>query len=185
MYDTIYVDVDGVLANFTQGVFDLFNYRGDILPGVFELEKSMGISVGQLWDAINKSGVAFWHDLQVYDGSREFIKDLREYAPKVVLLTRCGSLQFPTTIPPCLQGKALWIDDNFADIIDGVLYVVDASKNAVAKSGSCLIDDRDVEVETFDGDGYLLPRVWNKGGVVEDPYRFVLNQITEKSNVRR
>ena len=101
----IFVDLDGVLADFMRGALAL-HQRDELLgnwpAGEWDMPKVLGISSGKFWGAITKRGAGFWEALDVYPWTFEMIERLRDIAPITIATS-------PSLDPGCLDGKMRWI----------------------------------------------------------------------------
>jgi 5'(3')-deoxyribonucleotidase len=150
----IYLDMDGPLVNWTQGVFDLFGKNPKVKPGQAAAE-ALGVKKNDLWREVKKGGAKWWAGLRPQPWAMEFYQELARI-DEVVLLTS------PSHLPAAASGKTMWIKDffgfNFRD------YILTSRKDLLAKPGDVLIDDHDKNVTAFTqagGIGVIFPRMWN------------------------
>lgn len=162
MIKTIFLDMDGVLADFVGGVCRAFD-RNNPYP-----EETRDYSFWHAWPGIDFKHVnaicnqAFWHKLDwMYDG-RDTLRAIVETVglEKVYLSTMpMPNLETPT-------GKMMWIHDNLPIYLDRtIISTRNVPKSFLAKPGALLIDDKDENIVEFiaaGGQGILVPRPWNR-----------------------
>lgn len=129
--DKIYFDMDGVLADFNKGVYDLTDYDG-ILDK--DQQKSDGV-----WDYIKKVP-NFYFKLEPFWDTIELFKDLqKKYGSKCEILT--GLPKPNRGILTAGEDKILWVKKYMGDDIK-VNLVMREEKQNFCKNKSCiLIDD--------------------------------------------
>ena len=163
---TIYCDVDGVVAAWTETVRSMFGFPQLAWDAKvpYDAELSMpGVTEQMLWDRVNEAGVPFWSALPLYPWSLDLYTKLQEIAP-VVFLTS-----------PCRKGhshhrKYLWLqaftsDERFRH------YIITSEKHLLARDNAVLVDDAPVKIKAFTnhgGKGVLFPRPWNDGPVIAE-----------------
>lgn len=166
MIKTIYLDMDGVLSDFTAGwhnalgvPFDIYDYP---LPkGLWDYSSVIEKQYGIKWGAIVKvcSRRIFWYQLPMIRDAHRFYRSLCE-RHNVVFLTHATGV-----FNECLIGKQLWLD-GFTDFnsYEMILLKSDEAKGIYATPDSVLIDDKDDNIQDFirsGGRGILVPRPWN------------------------
>jgi 5'(3')-deoxyribonucleotidase len=150
----LYVDCDGVLADFVSAYLEISNSslrHDDICCWDFHVYQ-LHQSKDSLWRTIGQYGEEkFVRSLKPYPGAYGFVKDLAERFDVAIL----------TTIPlRLLQARTDWVRENIGD------YPVIASdrKKDFARPGIALIDDYEQNVREFrdaGGLGFLYSRPWN------------------------
>lgn len=151
----IYLDMDGPLTRWTDGVFDLYGKHPKVKPGQ-NASAALGISNSEMWEKITEEGAKWWAGLKPQPWARQLYKELAQI-DEVVILTS------PSHIPSAHAGKAYWLKEffgpNFRD------YILTSRKELLGKSGDdILIDDHDHNVKAFTqagGIGIIFPRMWN------------------------
>lgn len=157
----IYVDMDGVLVNFTLGFAKKFGYNYDELvrnwsPGEWHFEKILKISSGKFYDMLNDGGEEFWSNLPEY----EYANDLWDFCNK---LAPTYILSAPTQDPGCVKGKVEWLQKKLGKGFSN--YILTRHKECCAGPNTYLIDDRDDNVTKFTeagGVGICFPSYSNK-----------------------
>ncbi len=160
MRRTIFLDVDGVLADFVAGAAKLHGTTSHALAAVwpadvYDMVEVLGISQAAFWKPINEAGADFWSALDPLDNALWLYAELRKIAP-VVLLTS------PSHDASSTAGKVAWIQRVFGSGFRD--YLIGPSKHACAHHRSVLVDDFDQNVGKFSEHGgiaVLYPQLWN------------------------
>lgn len=160
MIKTIFLDIDGVLADFRKGVHDAFNkpYFYSTLTSKWYFWDDWPDVSSKMVDAI--CTMEFWIELSwMYDG-QDILREVTKYfKPEQVYLltTPMSNVESPT-------GKWIWVKNNIPKYYKRTI-IAQAPKSLLAKPDCLLIDDKDENVEKFiaaGGDAILVPRPWNK-----------------------
>lgn len=149
---TIFVDIDGVLADFTGAVLTLTGHtQADLIRGEYDLALQLGMSEEELWERVNAEQ-HWWENLPLLPHAKALMKGIeREASPlpihaedqgladgarheQVYLLTT-GSRN-----PDSLAGKARWIARHFSKYSRRTL--MGRPKACCAQPDALLIDDR-------------------------------------------
>jgi len=174
----IFLDVDGVLANFTSAALRVHGAESmlDRWPvGERDLPKVIGISRTQYWKKIDSLGSSFWENLEPYPWFSELIEYVDSVAPFSLLTAAALS-------PDCARGKVEWIGKHFPKK-DGkrfMNFLIGGQKELLAAPHRILIDDAERFVEAFEaagGGGILFPQIWNKHHAINNPVEFVREQV--------
>lgn len=157
----ICLDVHGVLADFATAAVELFaGERADGIlahwpSGQFDIHPVLGISRQDFWRKIQKEGWKFWAEMAPYPWHEQLVAACQDTAP-TILLSR------PHTTANSISGTCTWIwkygGRGFQD------YMVGHPKSALAKPGAVLIDDCDVNCNSFieaGGQAIVFPQRWN------------------------
>lgn len=149
----IFLDLDGVLANFVRGAAPLFGREHDELvagwpAGEYDMTKVLGITEDEFFFEIHAAGADFWADLPPYPYAMDLVHFCRDLAPTYILTrpTACGS---------SLAGKLRWMQRHFGpDFID---YAITWKKELCAGPEAVLVDDHAVNCTKFaDGGGTAI-----------------------------
>jgi len=156
--DKCFLDVDGVLADFSLGVSKLFEMPG-FVPSRWNFFDEMNLSEDDFWAKVDAVGDDFWADLEPTPEFPDIISLVEEAfgVERVCLLTS------PNANPRCLAGKLKWIKQHLPQY--SRQYLMAPAKPFVGDARSLLIDDSDANVEKFlarGGKTILVPRKWNK-----------------------
>lgn len=168
-HDTIYLDMDGVLADFISSALSVHGRDPEEVlrswpPGKYDVVQVLGMSEQKFWreiDAhggpmsVSTPGQPFWKDLKPYPW-RDAIWDLcGRYAPTCILTS-------PSKNSGSVAGKVRWLQDwmgyDFRD------YILAPRKWRVSRPGAVLIDDQDRNCQKWEkagGTAIVFPRPWN------------------------
>lgn len=153
MKNTIYLDMDGVMADWNSGVADIIGYRKEDSNTRYPTED---------WEKI-KSNERIYRDLPVMEQAQELATIARQFRDRLG-----WGLLFLTAVPKgndvpwAFWDKCLWAQKHFSDIpVHFGPFAKD--KQTHVKSGDILIDDRHsnieewrnkggIGIEVFDGD---------------------------------
>ena len=157
-----FLDMDGVLVDFIQGMIDVHNLGKTIdelyfdYPGEWDVTKILKMAAPAFWKPINEE---FWAKLEwMPDGERllKIVED-RFGRENVCLLTS------PCANYGCYDGKMRWIERHLPKHYKRHL-MVGGMKHLCASQNVVLIDDSDANIDKFrdhGGHGILVPRIWN------------------------
>ena len=135
---TVYVDMDGVLADFERGIQDI---TGRSINNIKDPE---------MWAAIDAYGKAkFFGELQWVTGGKELWSFVTNNFLKVKILSALGKtdhIDKQTT-----QGKLQWLRHNIPDLqLDDIIFVQNKhSKKHYCKPGDIIIDDTPTVIEEW------------------------------------
>jgi len=169
MINTVFLDVDDVLADFMKGLhkalnisYDYFNYpyekgNWDILGYQIKSNDDSLITFDQCNDVCTFD---FWQYLLWMHDGRDILRAIMDTVglEKVYLLTApMPNIESPT-------GKWLWVSDNLPIYLKRTI-ITQAPKHLLARPNMLLIDDKDQNVDEFreaGGRALLVPRPWNR-----------------------
>lgn len=157
---TVFLDMDGVVADFQQGVYRAFNQPYDYakLPRAYDFWTT--------WDKVvtrrevnAACDTDFWANLPwTHDGHEILDVVLRKFdVNQIYLLT----VPMPNILSP--TGKWMWIAKNIPKLYNRTL-IGPTPKSLLARPDTLLIDDHDKYVEGFKaagGHAIRVPRPWN------------------------
>ncbi len=156
--DRVYIDIDGVLADFQGGVLNAFGVPHSRPEPGKGLDDYLGLSDGEVWEKIKEKGAAFWLQLQLLPDALDILNCLlAHFTNDQLYLVSCY-----TDDVNCLVGKASWVKMLFPAMFSRLRFVTD--KAELAGPGRLLIDDAANVAERFrahGGEAILLPRPWN------------------------
>lgn len=142
----IFLDVDGVLADWTAGVCRLARKDPEEVYANWQpgeaIHDQLGITKSQMWRAIETSGERFWANLDPLPWARDLWALCNEYAPTTILTS-------PSLDPACLAGKLRWLNYHLGDGKAFRDYLIGPNKYVVAGPGKLLIDDHARNCDKF------------------------------------
>lgn len=154
--NVILCDVDGVLANFVQGMIDSHGWDiGHDDYTSWNHHRELGLSDTEFWEPTNDG--KWWLGLQPYDGSQDFVAGLRELG-KVIFCTS------PNQDASCPSQKVQWLRNHGFLGATSTDYQIGPNKHLNAGSGAILLDDSESNVSEFvtaGGWAVGVPRPWN------------------------
>lgn len=179
----VFVDMDGVLANFVGRVAEILNSTPEemIVPGVYNCVEGLGMTDPQMWEAIHDAG-PFFETLDPYPWTHDLLYalQLRVDIDNVCLLT--SPPKSAEAGGKCCAGKIMWIDKHLPEF--SRRYLIGAPKQLCAWPGAVLIDDSELKIKRFEeagGHGILFPARWNRlhsfWGEGFDPVAYILGAV--------
>ena len=160
---TIYLDIDGVLANFVEGSIrehmmdDFFTWQ-EATHWDYFLDEPWNMTREQFFKGLDC--VEFWESLPLHDGANGLVALLRSYANSADLVI-CTTL--PKESRHAATGKLLWLEKHFGFNSNQVIFTKD--KWRLANEDSILIDDNEENTRLFlqhGGSTVTVPRPWNR-----------------------
>ena len=152
----IFLDMDGVIVDFTQGLIDFYD-----LDATEESFKSWGSIYGvcgreheELW---NDLGYRFWVGLKFTKEAKVILKMLKRYQPILLSLP-------PINQPLAYAAKARWVEDNLPEFHKSGRILLGGTKYQIAGPDKLLIDDHEEYCNSWiahGGSAILVPRPWN------------------------
>ncbi len=132
----IFLDLDGVLADFPTPAVNLFGRPELLEPGrwpsdVYYVKDLLDVPGPVFWKAIADAGPDFWANLPLYSWTYKLVRHCTAIGPTFFLTD-------PTFCVHCETGKRLWIQKHFGTVIP---YVMTDQKHLLARPGRVLIDD--------------------------------------------
>lgn len=154
----IFVDLDGVIVDFVRGALQLHNTFVPMRDVRWNFADQLGIPQRDFWAPM---GYDFWAGLPWTKEGPRILQRLN-----VVAGDNYAFLTSPCQTAGCTDGKREWIKREFGDFGNAMLgrLIVGSCKHMMAHPGALLIDDYDVNVDTFrkhGGNAVLVPRPWN------------------------
>lgn len=156
--NTVLLDMDGVIADWTGSVIKLFNLDEEEIyknwpAGIFDTDVAIGTTSSEMWKRINKLGEDFWINLEPYD----YINDLYDILPENTYI--CTKI---TNRPEAAAGKLKWLAKHARHLKSK--FVITSHKHLCANPQTVLIDDHDKNCALFSmasGKSLLVPQPWN------------------------
>lgn len=154
MTQRIFLDIDGVLADFIAGAACL--HRQDPASvRTWDFFGQWGLTASDFWTPM---GYDFWVNLPLTVEAREVV----ERCEKTVAPANVCLLTSPCETAGCLEGKRDWVRKHFPQFTRRCL--IGAAKEFCASPESLLVDDHDKNCDAFTAAGgaaCLFPRPWN------------------------
>jgi FMN phosphatase YigB (HAD superfamily) len=176
--DHIFIDLDGVLADWVGGVIDLFGRDRDYVfrhwtSGDYSVEKALNVTTERLWNRINQQGSDWWAHLDRFHWNQDLLSLIIDTTAAASILTSPGDCVH------AYNGKRIWADRH----VPGFALHLTSEKQLLAKPSSLLIDDSGRNCEEFiaaGGNAILFPQHWNDHWrLTADRIDFVREQLRE------
>ena len=167
--DTIMLDQDGVLANFIEGVHNVFGEPYDYSKLTKNWYFWEGWNKGVTGSEVNRRCTAeMWESLPwMHDG-----RELLDVILKKFDLEQVYILTVPMINPESTIGKTRWLQREIPKLSRRIITVgQDVSKGLLAKPNMLLIDDKDSNIDEFAAAGgqvVQVPRPWNRNSEFAD-----------------
>jgi 5'(3')-deoxyribonucleotidase len=155
----VLLDMDGVLVNFTKGMFDAFGMKNKTAE-VLEYE-CFGTPVfpPKFHEMNNKCTREFWANLEWWPDGEQILTLVESFfEQKDIYLLTC-----PMPNSESWTGKYEWVIRNLPEYSER-LIITRNCKSILASRDNVLIDDKEGNIEQFvtaGGKGILVPRPWN------------------------
>lgn len=163
----IYLDMDGVITNFSKGCEQIFDWphHKNIQPDQ-DIRKFLGLTNKEFWEMIDSHGEEWWANLEPENWTEELVNIVKFYDSNFLILTS------PSLSHQAASGKVLWLQKFFkSKRFKNYIITPAENKQLLANSKSVLIDDNDKNCEQFrEKLGYtiLFPRSWNQNYLLEN-----------------
>ena len=162
-YQTIYLDMDGLLANFHLEAirqymragfrFKELNHHGtplslsnDTLNAAWQnkpgqsLQKAFGLPVGDdFWKPIDREPM-FWDMIQPYSHAKALVELVQPYCEHLVIIS------YAHRTPDCYRGKRAWLDAHGFHTKE---FITCQEKWRLSRRDTLLIDDHDRQCNNF------------------------------------
>ncbi|MDP2652058.1 MAG: hypothetical protein Q8O94_02890 [bacterium] len=167
----VFIDVDGVLADFVSGVQKLFKFDPSDLKH-YDIPAHLGMDHEFFWKSIQIQKKHFWRDLNVLPGAESlmetiFLSNCKQYL--------CTSVR---PWPEAFAGRLEWVQRWFPGFQEHLIYIKDKALLARDKN-TILIDDYIENVKSFKhagGAALLYPATYNPG-VTHEGFRMSLEKV--------
>jgi len=145
----IFIDIDGVLADWITPAVGILGYHPDEkdvrsrIKNGERIEDMLGLPTKEVRTMLfEKLDESWWANLDIFPWAEELIKNMQTMG-SVCLLSSPGK-HFKYASIAC-HGKTLWVEKNFPNIP----FILTCYKEFCACSSSCLIDDSARNCEKF------------------------------------
>jgi len=173
--NTIYWDMDGVLADFAGAVFEAHNVgnpQGDDLAQWYDYPtncgwkiepalKELGVEVESWYDP-EKMNTGWWANLAPHTEMLKLVNFFKGFAglmsPRVLTCIGAGDYAARSA-----AGKALWLKKHLP-YTRTIMVSSSKDKALLAREGNVLVDDKEETIDAWNaagGTGVLVPRPWN------------------------
>ena len=173
MFQQIFLDKDGVIVDFDEGLRRRYNVAW--YPTEFKLPyKLFGMTFDEFWKDMEDP--TFWAELPWHNDGKRIQAILEPFKPTILSAAfNAGTI----------QGKLEWLSKEYPDTMaQGQHRVLLANgheaKAAIAGPGKILIDDRNLNIDQWTaagGTGILYPRPWNRFRAVNYPIEFLMSSL--------
>jgi 5'(3')-deoxyribonucleotidase len=156
----IYLDMDGVLADFTTGfcrwrnISDMPAHHQTTWSGVCD---HAGFAPDQMDLVLRQASASFWATLPVFPWAQDLVAICLGYGQVRILTAAVASEEAVT-------GKMRWLDKHFSHLTSRAIFC--REKYLLARSSAVLIDDHDEQLDKFQehgGAAIVFPQPWNTG----------------------
>lgn len=177
----IFVDIDGVLADFVTAAFSVHGkvFDPETYPRKeWSIANVLGISDREFWRRIDFAGEAFWENLDLFPHSLEMLEMLSRY-DEICFATS------PSSSPASYSGKRRWLQKMGFDLIPAMFG---SKKHLMSGPGRILIDDSPKNCEQWyksGGTAILFKQVWNTDEKVDDKtWRSIFDEMHAKDPMK-
>jgi len=179
MFQQIFLDMDGVIVDFDQGIRDKYNAQW-WYPTEWAIPyREFGTNFEDFWRGLNN--FTFWATLPWTRDGKRILALLEPYKPTI--LSAC-MLPFGTA------GKTLWLETNYPAVVKDKRVLLangHSAKAAVAGPGKILIDDKNENIDEWEaagGIGILYPRPWNRFAESKYPLEYLCSAVMTALDTR-
>jgi len=140
----IFLDIDGVLANWTKNAIEACGLDDEnpeirkVLKTGVDIENIVGPN---MWKMIDKKGEDFWTNLEMFPWALNLITSLKKETNNFAFLTS------PSNNPLCASGKIKWMKKYFGPKFKD--FIITPKKYLCASKNSILIDDPPKQINKF------------------------------------
>lgn len=171
----IYLDMDGVLADFMEGFINVHQrddlmdaFRRNEFPTTWDFNGVFG-DESTWWDKVDEAGEIFWEYLNAYQWVNRLVMEINMTGiPWYVCTT-------PRFSRSCMAGKFAWLEHH----LDKFNLIMARDKWRLAHEDALLIDDSDKNCTKFHkagGQTILFPQPWNNNReLVSDRMSYTLH----------
>jgi len=167
----VFLDMDGVLADFCSAAFKLHGrenpYHSAHNLGEWDCIAMLGMTPEDFYAPMEHE---FWANMD----KTELADDLVLAVQGFVGVDNICLLTTPHKNPGSISGKKEWIHKHFPQFDHRVLF--GSPKHFCAHEDSLLIDDNEENVEIFSDHGghtLLVPRPWNYKSSIKNPMTYI------------
>jgi len=159
----VFLDMDGVLADFPGAVAALFGRpKSEVESYGDRAYEAVGATKQEFWGVIDAAGPEWWEFIQPYPWTERLIEACR----------RAGQAYVATSPPKkCMgagSGKMAWLSRFAPQVYKERKYFLGTDKFLLAAPGRALVDDDAEKCAAFaaaGGQAALFPQPWNIGSL--------------------
>lgn len=188
---TVYVDMDGVLANFLWGALkahDRLDLYENWPKGQWNISTALGVTEDAFWAKIDERKEQFWASLPKTAACDVLLTSLYRWASNPDRPANIAIATAPSLSPYAAAGKTMWLQHHYGRGFRD--FVITPDKELLGQPGAVLLDDCEPNISKFSrkkGFGILVPSVTNAHGFDMMPENVpdviaVLNQAAEEIN---
>ncbi|AXH72491.1 MAG: 5'(3')-deoxyribonucleotidase [Caudoviricetes sp.] len=148
---TLFLDLDGVFANFEQHYFNMFGHTHNSVPD------------WKMWKNIN-SNDSWWTTILKFEHFDDMWDNLKMFNP--IILTGCPKSNYEEAV----IGKKQWVKKHFGQDVDVITCLSKDKQKYMKNPGDILIDDMEKNCTNWrNAGGYAIqfyPEIWSQ--VVEE-----------------
>jgi len=197
MLSAIYLDLDGVVADFHSGWCDLWEIdRSNVdkitswhlgLQAAAEVRLGYTMSMDQVWMTLEDAGAEWWANLPLLPWANDLVELCQTHAPVVFMTSPAlsPSRSATRTNTSCLTGKIMWMEKHFPEI---TRWAITPVKHHMSHPGALLIDDSTHGCDVFQkhgGEVYLFPRPWSATDwATRDPLAEIAQKLASLTTIR-
>lgn len=168
-----YLDLDGVLVDFTAGALAVHGKHLEPADIRWDFNEQLDLTPDQFWRPLD---AAFWAGLGWTHEGRDLLAEIeRLFGERVVILTS------PCKTAGAVEGKVEWIRKHLPAYYRR--FLIGAPKHLVAGPDKILVDDHNGNVRKFvshGGRAVLVPRPWNALRVATTGGRFNVQEVVRE-----
>jgi 5'(3')-deoxyribonucleotidase len=173
-FNTIFIDLDGVLCDFHKAFCDIYGYDEKDILG-WGMHTYFGVTPETIRHQIDYLDTEFWATLPKLSWADKLVDLAKHYKLKIYFASS------PAKGSHC--GKMQWMEQHYPEYAHRLILI--KNKYLLAKENTCLIDD--AEYQSFEfmmkgGYSVTFPRPWNYNRKIEsDKLDFVNNYLKHHS----
>jgi 5'(3')-deoxyribonucleotidase len=170
----VYVDSDGVLANFNKAFAPAFGltYPSRTVLHHEWLMNTAGVSVSEFFRIVETHSY-LWENAEPYPWTSEMVQVLDLAVPDWMILTSA------THDPDCWSGKVKWFKRYLTDSLIDRVVMIGGRKHRIASKGDLLIDDHYENIEAWRAAGGVAIHWIDYTDDLEELARKQIEQLTQ------
>lgn len=155
MRPVCYLDLDGVLVDFTEGALRAHGKTVDPCTVRWDFYEQLDLTAEEFWKPF---GYDFWKGLKWTDEGPWFLNELEKvFGKDIVVMTA------PCDTEGSVEGKVAWIKKQMPEYKQR--FFIGPTKHLAAGPNKVLVDDNHDNIDKFvmrRGKAVLVPRPWNR-----------------------